>query len=194
MLQKLRNPQDLTKEEQKKIANKERLSKKDFEVIYTTYHERIFNFVNSRVTKREDAEDLTALVFERVLKKLEDFQWQGVTITSWIYRIARNAIIDFYRKNSDRKKDSSVEQIGEFLESPDEKIEEVLIENEEEIALFNSIRELEEEDQFLVYYKFFEELSNKEIADITGLSETNVGTKLHRLRQRLRGYFEGNIG
>lgn len=190
-LNELKNNRDLTKKEQEAIAKKKKLTNKDFEIIYKTYYLRVFNFVNSRTSKSEDAEDITALVFERVLKKLGDFQWQGITITSWIYRIARNAIIDFYRKDSDRKKDSSVEQIGDFLESTDEKIETILIDGEEEIVLFNSLRELGEEDQFLVYYKFFEELSNKEISDLTGISETNVGTKLHRLRKKLRGLIEG---
>ncbi|MBD3362597.1 sigma-70 family RNA polymerase sigma factor [Candidatus Dojkabacteria bacterium] len=176
----------LSRKEQEKIAKKEKLTKKDYETIYISYHNRIFNFINSRVTNKEDAEDLTSLVFERVMGNLQDFQWQGVSITSWVYRIARNAIIDYYRQNSDRKKDSSIEQIGDFLESKEEKIDKVLIDGEMEKALYNSMREFKDEDQYLLYYKFFEELSNKEISEITGLTETNVGTRLHRLRKKIK--------
>jgi len=56
---------------------------------------------------------------------------------------------------------------------------------EVEKGLFESISELSEKDQYLIYYKFFEELSNKQIAKITGYSETNIGTKLHRIRKKL---------
>lgn len=185
-----KHKKELTKEEQMTIVSKEELSNADYELVYTVYYERVFNFINSRVSKRVDAEDLTSHVFERVLKKLPDFQWQGVSIVSWIYRIARNAVIDFYRKNNDRKTDSSIELIGDFLESDEEKIDNIIIESDEQADLFNALREFEDEDQYLIYYKFFEELSNKEIAELTGLSETNVGTKLHRLRAKLKGLIE----
>jgi len=51
--------------------------------------------------------------------------------------------------------------------------------------LFNAIGELEETDQYLVYYKFFESMSNREISKITGLTETNIGTKLFRIRKKI---------
>lgn len=188
---KLKNIKILTRDEQKALATKKDLSKKDFTIIYESYHSRIFNFVNARVSKIQDAEDITALVFEKVLKKLKDFQWQGITITSWIYRIARNAIIDFYRKDADEKTNSSVEEIGEFLVSDDEGLDNILIRDEEHVWLFKALKELDDEDQYLIYYRFYEELSNKEISELLGLSETNVGTRLHRLRSKLKGVVEG---
>jgi RNA polymerase sigma factor (sigma-70 family) len=181
---------DLSKEEQQEIAEKKELTNKDYEKIFIAYQPRIFNFICSRVSKKEDAEDITSIVFERVLKKLRDFQWQGITITSWIYRIARNAIIDYYRKNSERQKDASVESIGDFIVSNDEKIEQLIINDEEELVLYNAIRTFSEEDQYLVYYKFFEDLSNKEIAEIMNLTETNVGTRLHRLRNKIKSILD----
>ncbi len=176
----------LSREQQKAIAEKIELTNEDYELIYINYSKQILSFVTSRVKSKEDAEDLTSLIFERVLHKLKDFQWQDVTISSWIFKIARNAIIDYYRKYSERRNDSSVEQIGDFLRSQEEKIDTLVINDEEEVSLYNSIRELSESDQFLIYYKFFEELSNKEIAKLTGMSETNVGTRLHRLRTKLK--------
>lgn len=184
--------QDLSKLEQQEIAEKKELTKADYEKVYIAYYPRILNFVLSRVTKKEDAEDITSLVFERVLKKLHDFQWQGITITSWIYRIARNAIIDYYRKNNERQKDASIESVGDYIVSSEEKIEQLIINDEEELKLYSALRNFDEEDQYLVYYKFFEDLSNKEIADITGLTETNVGTRLHRLRNKIKNLLEKN--
>ena len=57
--------------------------------------------------------------------------------------------------------------------------------DEEDVMLFNAIKELDEDDQYLIYYKFFEEMSNFKISKITGLTETNIGTRLHRIRKKL---------
>jgi len=132
-------------------------------------------------------------VFEKVLISLADFRWQGITVSAWIFKIARNHIIDYYRKNDKYKGDKSLEEVINFVES---KIPSVDIEaeaDEEEVGLYNALRELDEEEQYLVYYKFFEELSNKQIADIIDLSETNVGTKLHRTRRKLQKIIQKNL-
>jgi len=57
--------------------------------------------------------------------------------------------------------------------------------DDEEKALYDALRELGSNDQYLIYYKFFEGLSNKDIADITGMTETNIGTRLHRIRKKI---------
>lgn len=176
----------LSREEQELLAKKDELSEEDYAVIFEAYHDKIYYFINSRIRKREDAEDLTSLVFEKVLKKLKDFKWQGVTITTWIYRIARNAVIDFYRKNNERAKDSSIEEIGNFIESEEKHIESILVDGEEELRLYKALRNFGESDQYLIYYKFFEEMSNQDISKLIGMSETNVGTRLHRLRNKLK--------
>lgn len=80
----------------------------------------------------------------------------------------------------------------DFIES---KVPSVDIEaeaDEEEKELYNAIMGLDEEDQYLVYYKFFEELSNKEIAQLLDLTETNIGTKLHRTRKKLEKIINKN--
>lgn len=165
--------------------NIEKLSQKDFSELFTLYHSKVYDFIYRRVSNKEVAEDLTSEIFEKILKTMNDFQWQGVTVSAWIFRIARNHLIDYYRKNNKYKKDTSLDDIINIVVSSAPSIEKVLEEGETEIALFNSIRELDEEDQFLIYYKFYEEMSNKQISDLTGISETNIGTKLHRIRKKL---------
>jgi len=167
------------------LFNNRQLTKADFSMLYETYYKKVLAFVNKRVSNKEIAEDLTSEIFEKVLTKIQDFQWQGITVSAWIFRIARNHIIDFYRKNNKRKKEKSLEDVANYVVSNAPNVEIELLADEEEVALYNSIRELKTEDQYLVYYKFFEGLSNKEISRITGLSETNIGTRLHRIRRKL---------
>ena len=169
----------------KEYQFKEDLTVKDFSKLYEVYQSRVFEFLLKRVSTREIAEDLTSEVFEKILKSVNDFQWQGVTVSAWIFRIARNHLIDFYRKNNKHKKDTSLEDIVNFIESTSPSVESELENGESEAWLFNSLRELEAEDQYLIYYKFYEEMGNKEIAELTGMSETNIGTRLHRIRKKL---------
>ncbi|KXK27415.1 MAG: ECF RNA polymerase sigma factor SigH [candidate division WS6 bacterium OLB20] len=143
------------------------------------------DFILKRVSNQQIAEDLTSDVFEKVLKSINDFQWQGITVSAWIFRIARNHVIDYYRKNSKRKKDTSLDKVVNIVASSAPSAETEMQADEAEAGLYNALRELKQEDQYLVYYKFFEELSNKQISKLTGMSETNIGTRLHRIRKRL---------
>lgn len=168
------------------------MSQKDFTNIYETHYAKVLGFVKKRVSNNTVAEDLTSEIFEKVLVSIQDFQWQGITVTAWIFKIARNHIIDYYRKSEKFKGDKSLEDIVNFLETNVPGVDIEAEADEEEIELYNAIRELDTEDQYLVYYKFFEELSNKEIADMMNLTETNVGTKLHRTRKKLEKIINKN--
>lgn len=170
---------------QNEIDEKRSFTKNDFELIYKNYYKKVLEFVYKRVSSREIAEDLTSEIFEKILKSIEDFKWQGITISAWIFRIARNNIIDFYRKNSKRKTDSSLDDYSNIIESTLKNSEDMMIESQEYVNLYDSIREFDEEDQYLIYYKFFEDLSNNEIAKVMKMTETNVGTRLHRIRKKI---------
>lgn len=154
-------------------------------MLYELYHDKVFEFVRKRVTNPQVAEDLTGDIFEKILKSINDFQWQGITVSAWIFRIARNHVIDYYRKNNKRKRDTSLDNVVNIIASTAPSAEAEMQANETEAGLFNALRELKQDDQYLVYYKFFEELSNKQISKLTGMTETNIGTRLHRIRKKL---------
>lgn len=138
-----------------------------------------------KVSSREIAQDLASEIFEKIWRTIDDFQWQGINISAWIFRIARNHLIDHYRKMNKYKNDKSLDDIINIVESTMPTADSELQREEEDVVLFNAIKELDEEDQYLIYYKFYEEMSNSKIAEITGLTETNIGTKLHRIRKKL---------
>jgi len=179
---------EISTEKQIEIFSKEKLSKKDFENLYQTYYQKVYDFTLRRVSDPHVAEDLTSSIFEKIVKSLNDFQWQGITVSAWIFRIARNMVIDHYRKNNKHKGDVSLDLVSNFIESKSESALEMLIDDEIQIKLYNAIREFRDEDQYLIYYKYFEGLSNKEISDLMQMSETNIGTRLHRIRKKLRQY------
>jgi RNA polymerase sigma-70 factor (ECF subfamily) len=116
---------------------------------------------------------------------LPDFKWQGVSVKSWIFTIARNAIIDYYRKFDKEKNNVSLEEVSTNFKSGSKDILVNLLDGEEDKKLYLEISKLKEKDQFLIYYKYFEELSIKEIAKRVSMSESNVATRLHRLRKKI---------
>lgn len=156
-----------------------------FEDLYKENRALILNYIRKRVKNKEDAEDLTEEVFIRVYKNLPDFKWQGVSVKSWIFTIARNAIIDYYRKFDKEKNNVSLEEVSTNFKSGSKDILVNLLDGEEDKKLYLEISKLKEKDQFLIYYKYFEELSIKEIAKRVSMSESNVATRLHRLRKKI---------
>jgi RNA polymerase sigma-70 factor (ECF subfamily) len=162
------------------------LQRNSFEELYKRNRERILNFIAARVGSREDAEDITEEVFLKVYRKLPDFKWQGVNIETWIYKIARNAVIDHHRKQVKHKNNvdlDSVENTAKDENQADPLL--MLLDDEDQIKLYGALSKLSPSDQYLIYYKYFEELSVSEIAIRLKLSETNVSTKLYRLRKRI---------
>jgi RNA polymerase sigma-70 factor (ECF subfamily) len=161
-----------------------------FDEIYKELQPKILGFICARVNSVEDAEDISADVFIKVYNNLADFKWQGVSINAWIYRIAKNAIIDYYRKVDKNKRKVDFDSISDKIKDSSPDILTNLLDDEEKRSLYMAISELDFEDQYLIYYKYFEELSLEEIAKRMRLSETNVGTRLHRLRRKLLKSFK----
>lgn len=160
-------------------------NKPEFQALYKEMQPQILNYIRARIGSVEDAEDITAEVFERVYKNMADFKWQGISINSWVYRIAKNAIIDHYRKHNRDKRQVEFDKVSDKAPSADEDILVGILDDEEEKQLYVAISKLDHVDQYLIYYKYFEDLSLTEIAKRLNLSETNVGTKLHRLRKKI---------
>lgn len=160
--------------------------KKNFEKVYEEYYQIVVHYLRKRINNKSLSEDLASEVFEKAFRAIDDFKWQGVSLSAWIFRIARNLLTDYYRKVGRFGESVSLTEIEDLFEDEEVSLHADLVKSEEELILYDAIREFREEDQFLIYYKFFEDLSNKEIAKITGLAETNVGTRLYRIRKKLR--------
>ena len=84
--------------------------------LYTNHHEQIYRYIWSKLSDPILAEDLTGEVFTRMVARLHTFQPLGVPFQAWLYRIARNLIVDFIRKESSRN-NISLDEIGPLPES-----------------------------------------------------------------------------
>lgn len=174
----------LNPELEQKLVEEAKTNKDAFGKLYQHYFPQIRKFFVYKVHDDALAEDLTSKVFESALNSIYNFKWQGISFSAWLYRIARNSLIDFYRITSKRKITSLDEgnELSSSLAIPHEAAE---IYFEQEI-LREVIEELEERERAIVYMKFFDGYKNKTIAEVTGLSETNIGTIIYRVINKLR--------
>ncbi|HZQ07182.1 MAG TPA: sigma-70 family RNA polymerase sigma factor, partial [Anaerolineae bacterium] len=92
--------------------------------IYNLFADRVFRFIYYRVQDRPHAEDLTNEVFVRLLESISDFRASGddaaLLLTGWIFTIARNIVIDFYRRQRTHSADSlsdTAEEIPDTFDS-----------------------------------------------------------------------------
>jgi RNA polymerase sigma factor (sigma-70 family) len=144
----------------------------------------IYKIANLYCKDTEDRKDLVQEIILKLWKSFDSYNEQFKHST-WIYRISLNAAISFYRKEKLRKKittpfSESLFNIGDFWDNK-------LIE-QNTLFLNQFISELKELEKALMLL-YLEEKSHKEIAEIIGITETNVATKIGRIKTLLRHKF-----
>lgn len=154
-----------------------------FGVLYERYVERIFNYVYYRTGNVDDAEDLTARVFQRAMKHIVNYTDRGVPFSAWLYRIAHNLVANWHR---DRSRRQEIPISDTPLIARDEAPEHSLVRSEQQQALLRLIRSQPTERQSLLILKFVDHLSNAEIGTILGRSEGAVKSLYHRTLLALR--------
>src|SRR6476469_5173920 len=152
-----------------------------FEDLYRNTFPRVYAYVASLLRDRSAAEDVTALAFERAYRKRSRFSERRGSPEAWVFGIARNAALDELRKLK-RRATLESEPADVWSPGPDEQAERAFRREEVRAALAS----LEPRDRDLVALKFAAGLSNAEIAGVLRISESNVGTKLHRAVEKLR--------
>jgi len=155
-----------------------------FGLLYQRYVSRIYNYVYYRTGNHHDAEDLTARTFYYALSNIERYQSRGVPFSAWLYRIAHNQVANWHRDRSRRKVIALDELI---IASHRRVIPESLIEAQEERGVLRkAIGRLPPERQQLLILKFTTELSNAEIGQVMGRSESAIKSLYHRTLLVLR--------
>ncbi len=154
-----------------------------FGMLYERYVERIFNYVYYRTGNVNDAEDLTARVFQRAMNHIVNYTDRGVPFSAWLYRIAHNLVANWHRDRSRRQEiplsDAPIIAKGDHPEAS-------LVHTEQRESLLRLIRSLPAERQTLLILKFVEHYSNAEIGAIMGRSEGAVKSLYHRTLLALR--------
>jgi RNA polymerase sigma-70 factor, ECF subfamily len=162
---------------------------KSFDEMYIENHSRIYRYIHYRVRDDAIAEDLTSQTFERALTRLDLFDADKGAFSTWLFSIARRIIANYYRAQ-DRRPAAVFLADEADIEDPGSNPEENYLERDQQRMLHKNLMQLPEKDQEIIALKFGASLTNREIGKVIGMSESNVGTTLHRAVQKMRTIFQ----
>lgn len=159
----------------------------DWEALYKEYLPRVYNFLRYRVGDESLAEDLTAAVFEKAWRGRGQYQHDLSAFSTWLFTIARNTVTDHFRRNGH---DVPLESAREQADPTS--LEETIQQRQDFARLNFLLSQIPARERELVAFKYGAGLTNREIARLTRLSESNVGTILNRVVEKLRIEMEVN--
>ncbi len=154
-----------------------------FVQLYNTYFQRVYRYTYYRCGDQPSAEDLTGRVFERLLVAINQYSPQKGPFEAWLFTLARNVVNDHYRRqrfpwlpwdafHQQPAREPSPEEQAEHQDALD--------------ALAQALQKLDRRSLDMVSLKFFARLTNRQIAGMLHMSESNVGVALFRALGRLR--------
>ncbi|MCZ6529832.1 MAG: sigma-70 family RNA polymerase sigma factor [Chloroflexi bacterium] len=167
-----------------------------FGELYNRHVTRIYSYIYYRTGDYQDAEDLTARVFQRALRHVGNFQDQGVPFSAWLYRIAHNLVANWHRDRSRRPVVPLEDHVADTaaITHP----EALALAEEQNRTLLRAVRKLPPDRQQLLILKFVERLPNAEIGQIMGRTEGAIKSLYHRtlnsLRDQIKMMEDGAMG
>jgi RNA polymerase sigma-70 factor (ECF subfamily) len=156
----------------------------DWDAVYREEMPRVFNYFRYRGFERATAEDLTSATFEKAWRARDRYRRDRAAVSTWLLAIARNAAIDHLRRSR-----AAVPLVE--TDVPDERTpEQTALRGEHLRRLRELLSELPGREREILALKYGAEATNRAIATITGLGESNVGTILHRTIGTLRARWD----
>src|SRR5260221_2410755 len=153
-----------------------------FGLIFDEFHGAIYRFVASRVGRPSDAEDLTQLVFVKAIEALPRYEARGVPFGGWLFRLARNATIDYIRTNREHADLETV--TGRATE--DRGPESITILRTDLDAVAGALGRLTPDQREVISLRFFAGLSPKEVGELMGRHEGTIRGLQFRAIESLR--------
>ncbi|WP_298778396.1 sigma-70 family RNA polymerase sigma factor [uncultured Polaribacter sp.] len=163
-----------------------------FAYLVDTYKDMVFSLAFKMTKKREEAEEVSQDTFIKAYKNLGKFKGDS-KFSTWLYRIAYHASLDAIKKN---KNHNNSFEINEITYNQIQSVDTILqgIERKERAKVMNDcLLKLPEEERSLIWMFYFDELSLREIIEVTSISEANLKVKLHRARKKLLAIVQENV-
>lgn len=156
-----------------------------FTQLFDRYYAPINRYFYFHLSNQQDVDDLTNMVFLKTWQNLQKFKQNKGTFKAWLYRIAHNLLIDFYRRPTYA---DSVEEIIE-IEADIMKPENLIVSRQEIYQLRLALAELDERSRSVIIHRFIAGLDHHETARLLGLSEGNVRVIQLRSLKKIKDFF-----
>lgn len=153
----------------------------EFTELYEQYFEKIYRFIYYKTHHQQTAEDLTSQVFIKTLENIGRFNPRKGLFSSWLYRIARNKVIDYYRT---KKNESDIAGFWDLKSG--EKIDYDLENKEKLDEVKQYLDKLKPEQREVMVMRIWDGLSYQEIAEILNKKEANCKMIFSRTMKKLR--------
>jgi RNA polymerase sigma-70 factor (ECF subfamily) len=160
-----------------------------FGALYDRYVDRIYGYALRETRDVASAQDVTAATFEKALRHIRRFRRGEMGLAPWLYRIARNEIIQQYRR--DKRLSPLEDGVSGDVGARNREarpIESAVLSGERDRDLRDALSRLSEADREVLTLRFLEQLSTEDVAHILECSRDNVYVRLHRALGRLRGH------
>jgi RNA polymerase sigma-70 factor, ECF subfamily len=160
----------------------------DWKQVYERLMPRVFHYFCYKVGDADAAEELTAITLEKAWAGRSGFLVEQGRFEDWVFGIARRMAIDhFRRQKTELTLDEAIQSAAEG------RLEDQVQDRLSFDRISRLLEKFPKRERELVSLKYGAEMTNREIARTTGLSESNVGTILHRCVARLREMLEEEI-
>lgn len=176
-----------------KVAKLDAVSKPTFDTVYNAHYSQILNYISFRINNKiADAEEITQDVFVQVHKHLASYDASKSAIVTWVYNIAKNRIIDYFRANknahnitrvdgyTNSEGKSSFDFVGSDYNSHDVEVKET------QSAINSAIATLKDKERKIAMFYFLEEKQYSEIAELLAIPLGSVKGTLSRIRAKLQ--------
>lgn len=154
----------------------------DWDQVYAEELPRVYNFFRYRIVPSADAEELTARTFEKAWRARHRYRRDLAAFSTWLMAIARNVAADHHRGRRPHVPLDEAMVVASGAATP----EDDAVRASDAQRLSTLIQTLPERERDLIALKFGADMTNRAIARTMGLTESNVGTILHRAMQTLR--------
>jgi len=150
--------------------------------LYQVYYPKVYNYAHFQLGQTHLAEDVASDVMVKLLESLKTYRFRGVPFTAWVFRIARNHIIDLRRRRRRRGEVDFQEDMAASREDPAARAEWILERHQIQTALLH----LTEEQRQVIILKFIEDFDNASVAKVLGRSEGAIKSLQHRALASLK--------
>ncbi len=186
-----RNPTRLSSMDAAELAHVQACQRGEldhFDALYTQHVDALYRYLSRRVFDRQTAEDLTSITFMKALEGIRSFTPHKQELRAWLYRIARNSMIDHFRK------ERPTMDIESAWDLPSDDVASLAAERSVDVArLHKAMQKLNASEREIVMLRIWEGLSYREIAEMTGKTEANSKVIFSRAVKDLRTQFPGAL-
>lgn len=161
-----------------------------FEEFYNQYYLNACIYATRKVGNPDDGEELTCAVFMYCYQHFSEYDSSKASIGTWLYVIMNSRIKNYYR---DKKEHIDLDALGDTLSDDRDIIGKAIEVEENRRMIAKALKDLPETQRAIVVYRYIQDKSTAEVAEILGLSEGNVRTQLSRALAKMRSVLADEI-